>query len=186
MKNLRQFCVLLFVMVVLAATNANADGNAPAANPNLLTNADWRQLEEGAIVGWMPYGQGATLAPGQGREGRAAITAQRTGGEATHGLGQVITLAQTKPKALVLSAWSKAENVSDTPTTSYSLYADVAYADGTNQYGLNTPFATGTHDWQRAELSIVPDKPIKSVTLFLIFRDHTGKVWFSEPSLSEK
>ena len=39
--------------------------------------------------------------------------------------------------------------------------------------------------WEERRLVLLPDKPIKTVTLHCLFRGHTGKVWFDDVSLAE-
>lgn len=56
------------------------------------------------------------------------------------------------PLRLVLSGWSRAESVSGAPDPDYSLYCDLEYVDGTHLYGQAVVFATGTHDWQFAQV----------------------------------
>ena len=44
-------------------------------------------------------------------------------------------------------------------------------------------FRTGTHDWQREQVLLFSQKPIKGVDFNLLFRNHAGKAWFREPVL---
>ena len=46
-------------------------------------------------------------------------------------------------------------------------------------------FRTGTHGWQREEVVLFPEKPIKTVDFNLLFRAHAGKAWFREPVLRQ-
>ena len=39
-------------------------------------------------------------------------------------------------------------------------------------------FDVGTHDWQRREIYLMPEKPIAAVWFHVRFRDHAGKAWF--------
>ncbi len=65
----------------------------------------------------------------------------------------------------------------------YALYLDLVYNDGTELWGQVAGFRTGTHDWQREEVILFPEKPVKSVDFNLLFRAHAGKSWFREPVL---
>ena len=47
------------------------------------------------------------------------------------------------------------------PDIDYSLYLDLVYADGTPLWGQTAPFATGTHDWQRRQVVVFPEKPVQ-------------------------
>ncbi len=57
---------------------------------------------------------------------------------------------------MIVSGWSRAQNVNGTPDTDYSLYTDITYQDGNNLWGQAAPFRTGTHGWQRVEFLIQP------------------------------
>lgn len=89
-----------------------------------------------------------------------------------------ITLNQSNAEELKLSGWSKADNVSGNKDNDYSLYVDCRYNDDTPLYGQTAQFSTGTHGWEYSEKIIKPEKPIKSLNLYCLFRRHTGEVWF--------
>ncbi len=89
-----------------------------------------------------------------------------------------IPINQEKPEELKLSGWSKCNNVSGNKNNDYSLYVDCYYNDNTPLYGQTAQFSTGTHDWEYSEKIIKPEKPIKLINLYALFRKHTGEVWF--------
>ncbi len=91
---------------------------------------------------------------------------------------QTVRLNQVRPEPIVASCWSRAEGVSGGPDADYSLYLDLIYADGTPLWGQAASFDTGTHDWQRRQVVVVPDKPVKELTVYLLFRGHSGKASF--------
>jgi hypothetical protein len=62
---------------------------------------------------------------------------------------------------------------------------DLVYADGSPLWGQTASFHTGTHGWERRDLTILPAKPVRSLTLYCLFRGHTGKVWFDDLALQE-
>jgi hypothetical protein len=45
---------------------------------------------------------------------------------------------------------------------------------------LIAPFSTGTHDWERREVLVIPRKPIDKVFVHLLLRNHAGTVWFDD------
>lgn len=154
--------------------------------PNLLKNADWSQSKDGKLQDWQLWESGYTIAPNAGRNNENVVTMKRGAGSADMGISQQVTLNQTQPQTIIISGSSKAENVSGSPDSDYSLYIDALYQDGTPQYGIVKPFATGTHDWQHLQYSFVPDKPIKSLMFHALFRgSHTGQVWFRNLSLKQ-
>src|SRR5208282_3710916 len=64
-------------------------------------------------------------------------------------------------------------------------YVDLTYEDGTPLWGQTADFRCGTHDWEYRECVILPEKPVKSITLHCLFRGHAGKAWFDDVSLDE-
>jgi hypothetical protein len=133
---------------------------------------------------WEAYYRGFSRAVGQGRANSAAFICENSTLAQTSGAVQTVILNQTAPTPLVASGWSRAAGVSGAADAEYSLYIDVTYTDNTFLYGLYTPFAAGTHDWQRGEVRIFPAKPIRSVAMYALFRGHTGRVWFDDLSLA--
>lgn len=152
--------------------------------PNLLQNSQWTQNEGGVPTGWRAWSGGFRLEPGTGREGRVAVAVARTENDPERGIMQEVVLNQKTPAPLFLTGWSRAEDVSGSADSNYSLYADITFVDGTHLWGENAAFSTGTHNWQRVERIIQPEKPIKSVAVYALFRGHTGKAWFSDIALA--
>lgn len=134
-----------------------------------------------SLTPWRPYAeQGGKVVTG-GRKGGHCLMASldKPGGRA--GATQTIVLKQDKPQPLIVSAWSKAEGVTGAQDRDYSLYVDCYYTDGTALYGQAVTFAVGSHDWQYGERLIKPEKPIRNVNVYLLFRgNHTGTVWFDD------
>ena len=133
---------------------------------NLLKPTAWQAIEEG-------YRREVSVFPCD------------NGGDARgrRGVFQRVVLNQQEPQPIVASAWSKAEGVTGTIDSDYALYLDLVYDDGTELWGQVAGFRTGTHDWQREEVVLFPEKPIKAVAFNLLFRDHAGKAWFRDPEL---
>jgi hypothetical protein len=114
------------------------------------------------------------------RGGKASIRLHNATADLRSGVMHVIELNQSKPVPLRISAWSKAQDVSGIADAGYSLYIDLRYTDGTPQWGLIAPFSTGTHDWERREVLVIPRKPIGKVYVHLLLRNHAGTVWFDD------
>lgn len=104
----------------------------------------------------------------------------------SRGASQTVPINQTEAKPLVVRGWSKAEDVSGPTDNQYSIWVDLTYTDGTPLWAQTASFKAGTHDWQMAEMTIYPAKPVKSATVHAIFRYHSGKVWFDDLFLGEK
>ena len=133
--------------------------------------------------GWVADGAGFELAPEAGRTGAAAKCVQASTAD-VHGAYHAAAVIQATAEPLIARGWSRAENVTGTPDKDYALYCDVTYTDGTNRWGFVAPFEVGTHGWQKAEVRIVPEKPVANIGFHLLFRgQHTGTVWFDDASL---
>ncbi len=170
--------------------------DAPAAAPvlqvvratggtNLLRNGDFEQRTGGSFSHWSAAPNGYQAAPGEGRQGSTALRCTAPDSTGWRGAHQTLSLNRKTAAPLVVRGWSRAEGVTGSPDSGYSLYADLIYDDGTPLWGQTANFATGTHDWQMREVVIQPEKPVRSLTLHCLFRGHTGTVWFDEVSVTE-
>lgn len=117
------------------------------------------------------------------RDGEAFVCDNGSEAAARRGVMQSVELNQSRPEPIVATAWSKAEGVTGSPDANYSLYLDLLYQDGTPLWGQSASFATGTHDWEQRRVVVLPEKPVKRVSLYLLFRGHGGKAWFRGPEL---
>nr|CAG4709201.1 unnamed protein product [Naegleria fowleri] len=103
-----------------------------------------------------------------------------------NGLVQTVTLNQSTRKVVFFSAWSKAEGVTGNVDSDYSFYIDVKYQDDTPLYGQILSFDVGTTNWNYKYGFIIPEKPIKSMSVLVLFRNsHSGSVYFSNLVISE-
>ena len=135
---------------------------------------------------WGAFGSGYTASTATFRSGARSLQCTAATATEVHGGSQNIVLNQTTAKALKLSGWSKALNVTGSSDGDYSVYLDITYTNGTYLYGQIIPFSTGTHDWEYRETFIVPALPIKQLSCYLLFRNsHTGTVWFDDIALAE-
>ena len=100
------------------------------------------------------------------------------------GAMQTVVLNQKRPQPILAEAWSRAENVSGSPATGYSIYMDILYADGTPLWGQTADFATGTHDWQKKTVLVVPGKPIQSLSFYVLLRNKSGQAEFRDMKLT--
>ncbi len=100
------------------------------------------------------------------------------------GICQTILVNQRKPSSLLLSGWSKAYRVSSATDKDYSLGVCLLYKDGTFSKE-SIKFEVGTHNWVYEERIINLQKPIKYATVYIVFRQHTGTVWFDDLFLGE-
>ncbi len=155
------------------------------AGTNLLRNGDFEQRSGISFLHWSTAPQGYQVAPGEGRNGSTALRCAAPDATGWRGASQTLTLNRQSVAPLIIRGWSRAEGVSGSAGSGYSLYADLIYADGTPLWGQTANFSTGTHDWQWREVIILPEKPVRSLTLHCLLRGHAGTVWFDDVSVTE-
>jgi hypothetical protein len=152
---------------------------------NLLRNGDFEQRTGGSFLHWSAAPQGYQVAPGEGRNGSTALRCTAPDETGWRGASQTLTLNRQSAAPLIVRGWSRAEGVSGSADSGYSLYADLIYDDGTPLWGQTANFPTSTHDWQFREVTILPEKPVRSLTLHCLLRGHAGTVWFDDVSVTE-
>ena len=151
----------------------------------LLANGDLTRLEGGRFASWAAYEGGYGVDQAQKHSGAASAICVNPDGSLRLGLAQRLELNRTDLRPLLAGGWSKCEGVAGTPSSDYSIYVDIVYQDGTPLWGQTADFSCGSHDWEHREVSIVPEKPVKSVSVYALFRGIKGKVWFDDLSLKE-
>ncbi len=139
-----------------------------SAGPDLLKPGEWRSYGEG-------FEQKGTVFVCDNGPDRRAI----------RGAGQTVRLDQTFPRPILAAAESKAVSVGGGQDNNYSLYLDVLYKDGDQEWGIAAPFKPGTHDWQRREIKFLPAKPVSKINFHLLMRGHSGQAWFWKSELRE-
>ena len=140
--------------------------SSPGAGPNLLRTDAWRPWQTGFE-----------------RSGGVFVCDNSADQQVQRGASQTVALNQTKPEPIVASAMSRAADVGGGRNNDYALYLDLVYADGTPLWGQTAPFDVGTHDWQRRQVIVFPDKPVQTVSFHLLLRRHSGKAYFKAPEL---
>jgi len=151
----------------------------------VLLNGGFEQIKDDKALGWEPVEHGYSVAEGAGRDGGTAIHCRNDDGVARLAARQLIELNQTRPLAVVIRGWSRAENVDGDPGIDYSLYTDRLHQDGSWTYGQTANFSTGTHAWEYREVTIIPAKPIKTLAIHALLRGYSGQAWFDDISVRE-
>lgn len=127
--------------------------------------------------GWRGYEGGFE------REGELFVCDNGSDSASRRGVSQTVMLNQVKAEPIVASVFSRCEGVDGSPGADYSLYLDLVYTDGTPLWGQTALFDCGTHDWQRREVVVMPVKPVRQVSFYLLLRGRAGKAWFRTPRL---
>ncbi|XRB18115.1 glycosyltransferase family 2 protein [Pseudoscourfieldia marina] len=100
------------------------------------------------------------------------------------GAHQKVLLNQVVASPVFVSAWSACADVPssgpDDVGPDYALYVDVEHNDGTSAYGYHVPFSRGSHGWQRRSAVLVPSKPLRSLTVYVLFRYLSGEARFDD------
>jgi len=170
---------IAWMLVAACGPWARAEaGAAPAVVARVLRVADDARnlLRDDAWRAWKK---------GFDRQGRLFVCDNGTDARAHRGAGQTVVLNQDVPRPIVATAWSRPAGVGGTPDANYSLYLDLVYTDGTPLWGQIAPFKTGTRDWHKARVVVMPAKPVRHVSFYMLLRGHSGKATFRDPRLYE-
>jgi hypothetical protein len=179
---MRLFCVPLYSSAVLLCFAVTA---CAQALENRLSNPGFERVRDGRAENWQPFEQGYVIDESVRHAGARSVRCVNATTEELRGASYTLLLNQKTPAPLLVTGWSKAENVGGVPNSDYAIYVDLEYMDGTPLWGQTAPFAVGTHDWQRKQALIVPAKPLKLATIHALFRRHAGTVWFDDFSAAE-
>lgn len=122
-----------------------------------------------------PYGAGFV------RDGEAYVCDNGADAKAQRGALWSVELNQTVAAPLVASAWAKPEGQEGPTGADFSLYLDLQYMDGTPLWGQVASFETDADSgWHRREVVVTPDKPVRRVSVHVLFRNRTGRARFKD------
>ncbi len=177
------FLLLRFIEGCLAMEPALKIYSVKDSDINFLQNGDFEITSNDLIQSWYLYKNGYKIATGRNSSISAYCKNENIADES--GISQRVDLNQKIAIPILIRGWSRAINVSGSKDSGYSIYVDIIYQDNTPLWGQTAEFNTGTHDWEMQEITIVPAKPIKHLTVYGIFRNHTGEVFFDDFQLYE-
>jgi len=143
---------------------------------SLLAAAIWSPAQSSTALPssrFAPYEHGFTIDSG-------ALRAESKDAHSAFGGQTTIVLNQAAPTSILVSGLSRAQDVAGLDNSDYAIYIDALYTDGKPLWGLATPFSVGSHDWERQEVLVAPDRPLKSITIYALFRNHAGTAWFKD------
>ncbi|MEW6239136.1 MAG: hypothetical protein AB1656_27455 [Candidatus Omnitrophota bacterium] len=150
----------------------------------MMENGNLETIKNGRLTVVRLYSQGFLVREKEGRDGSTAAYCENGDGSRSLGLTWSFTLSQTQPEPVRFTGWSRAQDVEGSRDSNYSLYIDIIYQDGTPSWGHNVPFNAGTHEWEQQTLLVVPEKPIKTISCYALFRGRKGRVWFDDFSFA--
>lgn len=172
----------LFLVFAVAAL-AVAESYQPDANLTRGIYVHSRDLSPQMI--WGEFGGGYRLDDEVFRSAPSSARCEVSAGMEGAGISQAVELNQTEARPIRIAGWSKALDVTAGEPWQYSIYVDFVYTDGTPLHMRVAPFEAGTHDWQLAEVTVTPEKPLRSARLHAFLRRRTGTVWFDDLYLGE-
>lgn len=122
-----------------------------------------------------PYGNG-----GFSRVGEEIVCDNGTNSTVASGASWLLRLDQKRPLPLMVTAESRAET--EGIAGEHSLYLDVTYMDGTHLWGQKAQFKPlPKAGWQQRKVVLMPDRPIRHVSVYELFRHTTGRARFRAP-----
>ena len=181
------FCVLFAWTSISAEVVLQCIRGDAKCGPNLVPNAGFEEVIGGKPAGWKSeLSTNFSVDTQTAHSGKASLRFTKPDAQTVFWVSRNIEINQKRPAPLVISGWSKAENVVGSRGGDYSVWVDLAYVDGTSLWGQKAICNVGTHDWQYVELPFVVAKPIQNATVNVLFRgSFTGTVWFDDIALQE-
>lgn len=149
------------------------------AGTPLLRDGGFEKVGRGA-TDWAPFERGFEVDRSHFHSGEQSIRCSNPDSASASGAVAAIRLNQSSPAPIVVSAWSRCSGVEGPPNADYSIYVDLHYIDGTPLWGQYAAFPTGGVGWHKRSLTIVPQKPVESMNLYVLFRNRKGTVWFDD------
>lgn len=157
---------------------------------NLLRNGSFEEGNEPPLPYWRFYGVGYRVSS-EAVDGKRSLFMESADTQTMRGALQIVTFSPPPagaqaplPCPLILHGFSKGEEVSPSGLGGdYSLYLDARYVDGTPLWGEIVPF--GGAGWQWGWRLIVPEKPLREVFVYALFRYRRGRAWFDAVGLTE-
>lgn len=126
-----------------------------------------------------PYERGFT------RDGDEIVV--DNGDDAARRAGAVWSLAlnQTEARPFTVRTEARCERgPGGTRTRAFSLYVDLVYMDGDHLWGQTADFAPDPQrGWRAGTVTIIPAKPVRSASVYCLYRGLPGRVRFRAPAV---
>lgn len=157
---------------------------------------------------WAPFVDGYTTDKDVSRSGKNSL--KTVGGIWTgtgkvqyynrRGAAQLVNLDGRQPGQVVLSAYSRADNVPRSELEaitnrlehfrsreaySYCMHLYLDYQDGQWPEAHTARFSPGSHDWEKQTITVELKKPAKTALVVLEFHQPEGAAWFDDISLTQ-
>ncbi|MBQ2850867.1 MAG: hypothetical protein IJE77_10335 [Thermoguttaceae bacterium] len=172
-------CAVATFFLPLSADAADQAASKPEVAKKVINLDKLDAMQVVEPVGVHPYNEGFVETDG------VYVCDAGDATDNAFGVARRYVLNQETAAPIVATGWSRAENVGGSGGADYSRYIDLEYADGQMLWGQTAPFATGDSDWTQERVAIFPEKPIKSLTFYGLFRNRSGKASFRDLELRE-
>lgn len=117
-------------------------------------------------------------------DGNRTLRIQSHGKEGTRGIVQYIHFDTPYMEPLVFGGSAlvhgTAGPVHGAKRQDFDIYLDIFYEDDSPLWGQKVRFALSGDEWQKNRAVIWPEKPIKRIEFFVLFRDFSGDVEFDD------
>ena len=154
-------------------------------NPVAADGSVFKRVSDGSVAfGLAPLQPAHARAYESGfkQEGETYVCDNGADPDARRGVSWSMTLNQKEAAPVAASAEAKVLIAEGSANSDFSLYVDLTYMDGSHLWGQTSSFDPDSAlGWQRREVIITPDKPIRSLAIYLLFRNRSGKVLFRNP-----
>jgi hypothetical protein len=171
--------------LVKRAPRGVAAGVSALASGDLEKIAPPQERTGRRFAGAEAWGLGYEVDVGVAHSGRHSARCANGDEAQQRGIFFVVRLNQKRAIPIRAQCWSKALQVTGGADAGYSLYLDIIYTDGTPLWGQVRSFSTGTHDWEKRVVTVMPSKPIREVRVHGLLRGHRGTAWFDDFALWE-
>eukprot|EP00026_Physarum_polycephalum_P001357 Phypoly_transcript_01358.p1 GENE.Phypoly_transcript_01358~~Phypoly_transcript_01358.p1 ORF type:complete len:581 (+),score=56.74 Phypoly_transcript_01358:825-2567(+) len=179
MGKISRFVIFLVVLLHIANVKGQGSSSSSSEEVNWVINAGF---EEGQSA-WSPYSPDPCVVTNVVQlSGLNSLECRNPGpSHKQQGLKQSILLNQESAQPILISGYSRAENVAGTIPNFYGVYAEIRYEDGSTLV-TSALFFEGSHDWSYSEKVIWSphNKRILVVELYVTFSNHTGVAWFDD------
>jgi hypothetical protein len=99
---------------------------------------------------------------------------------------QEVIVNQDEAEVLIFSFWTKSLNVEPLAEVGdYSLYADIYYQDGSNEWGYDVELPSGTRNWTYVAHAFTPRGLVSKIDIYCMFRYTRGTAWFDKISITK-
>jgi len=136
---------------------------------------DWDGPPEGASLG----GDAEVVAEGA-RAGAACLRTHADSAAEEHLCRWSLEVDGAPPESVLVSGWSRAEDVSGEPDKHYSIWVGARTVDDGWAHIGTVNFDTGTHDWQRRTAVFEVPRDVNLLNIWALFRGHAGTAWFDD------